>query len=633
MKLTSKIIGDIKKDPKVLKNFSENDIADIIEEANNSYYNKNESIFSDAMYDIIIEILKSKNENHPLLHSVGAPINERLKVALPYWMGSLDKIKPDEKAINNWIKKYPGSYVLSDKIDGISGLLHIRSGVYKLFTRGDGANGMDISKMIPYISNIPKKIDKDLSVRGEIVISLKNWDKIKHLGANPRNFVSGLFNSKRIQKDLLKYVDFIGYQLMYPEKMQIASQFREMAKYNFAIADAVTKDKIDAEILSEYYSDRRENSNYEIDGIVVYHNGVYNNNQSGNPKFGFAFKNIITAEEAEVTVLDIEWNISKHGLIKPVVIFSSVLLDGSNVSRATAFNAKYINDNKVGPGSKLIIIKAGMIIPFIKKVLSISETGHPKMPEIDYTWNETGVDIEIDEEVQSDEFDKKIITNFFTKFKVTGVSTGIVSKLYDAGFNSIYKILHITVDELLTVDGIQGRSAQNIYEAINAIDLTDYLTLMVASNTFGRGLGERKLKLIIDVYPNVINDTPTLSDIIKINGFSNITATQFLENLEKFKEFLAINKLNCGRIVNKKHKIQTNIEQNLKDISVLFTGFRDIDMEGKIISRGGTIKTTLTNKVNILIIKDSTVENKKTETARSLKVVILTKDNFINEYL
>ncbi len=632
MKLTKKLISDIKADPKLLQSFNENDVADIIKEANDSYYNKNESIFSDPMYDIIVDILKEKNKDHIVLQSVGAPINERLKVALPYWMGSLDKIKTDERVINNWIKKYPGNYVLSDKIDGISGLLHIRDGIYNLYTRGNGESGMDISRMVSYITNIPKNINTDLSVRGELVISKRNWEKIKHLGANPRNFVSGLFNTKKAQKDLFKYVDFVGYQLMYPERVQTALQFREMAKYNFSIADCVVKDEINSEILSEYYSDRRENGNYEIDGIVVYQNGIHDNNTSGNPKYGFAFKNMLTSTEVEVTVLDVEWKISKHGLIKPVVVFPSVLLDGSNVGRATAFNAKYINDNKIGPGSKLVIIKAGEIIPYIKRILSISENGQPKMPEIDYSWNETGVDIIIDEEVHSEELDKKIITNFFTKFKVTGVSTGIINKLYDAGFDSIYKILHISIDELLTVDGIQGRSAQNIYESINAIDLTDYLTLMVASNTFGRGLGERKLKLIIDVYPNVINDTPTLSDIIKINGFSNITATQFLENLEKFKEFLVINKLNCGRIVNKKHKIQKNIVQNLKDISVLFTGFRDVDMEGKIISRGGLIKTTLTNKVNILIIKDETVENKKTETATSLNVEILTKDAFVEKY-
>lgn len=630
MKITNKIFKEITANPALVGELNENDIASIIQEANDQYYNKNKSVISDEIYDYICDTLKKKDPNHPILQAVGAKVDGS-KIKLPYWMGSQNKIKADVKVLNNWLKTYKGGFILSDKLDGISALLHIKNGTYNLYTRGNGEQGSNISNTVRFINNIPTNITDDISIRGELIISKANFAKVKNQGANARNMVSGIFNSKKPNLDLIKLVDFVSYQVLYPTKILPSLQLEMLIKKKFDTVYFALLPSISVEILSDYMIQRKNNSIYEIDGIVVQHDHAYDNIKSGNPKHSFAFKNILTHEKAEVIVLDIEWNISKDGYIIPIVIFPSVNLGGVNIQKAAGHNAKFIKDNNIGPGSKIVIIRSGDVIPYVTDVLKPSNTGRPKFPEdIDYTWNKTGVDI-IANDLELDDINKKIITNFFVKLKAKGISTGIVNKLYDNGFDTIYKVLHITVDDLLDIEGIQGKSAQNIYNSIHEINLTDCLSLMNASNAFGRGFGERKLKLFLDEFPNIMDETPPLAKIIEIKGINEISAVQFLECLVKFKEFLKINKLKC-KVSSNQIEIPKNDKQNLLNIAVMFTGFRDASMEKEVLSRGGSIKTTLTNKVDILIIKDSSIDNKKTESAAELNVKIMTRDEFINKY-
>jgi NAD-dependent DNA ligase len=637
MKVSTQLFDEIKNKPTIINSFSENDLVNIIKEANNQYYNKNKSVISDEIYDVIIDKIKTINPNNPILKSVGAPIDTKnKKVKLPYWMGSQDKIKTDKKVLDRWIKKYPNNFILTDKLDGISALFEIKDGKYNLYTRGDGEYGSDISRMIKYINNIPKNLNEDIAIRGELVISKKNWPKIAHLGSNPRNTVSGVFNSKTPNLDIIKYIDFVTYQVLNPSNLTPFDQFNYLSVNNFDITTMTLIKNIDIENLSNYFNERRQNSEYEIDGIVVIHNQIYKNITSGNPKYSFAFKNMLTNDGAEVTVLDIQWDISKDGYLIPIIIFPPTDIGGVQVQRATGFNGKYIKDNILGPGSKIMVIRSGEVIPYVTQIIKPADSGKPKMPDVDYTWNDSGVDIIINNK-NSAELQKKLLVNFFTKMKTKGVSSGIINKLYDAGFNTIYKVLHITIEQLQSVDGIQIRSANNIYNAIQEIDLNNCITLMTASNTFGRGFGERKIKLITDVYPNLIRETPTITELINIDGINTITAKNFIECLDKFKNFLEENQLSCN--LQKQTKLilhgpaQSIMSKNLENIAVLFTGFRDKDMENDIILRGGIIKSSLNKTVNILIVKDEELENKKTEKAQDLNIDILSKDNFIIKYL
>ena len=168
---------------KTLENITPDVLAGALQLASDKYYNSSQPLVSDAIFDIAREHLEKIAPNHPTLSTIGAPIQGD-KIALPYWMGSLDKIKDDAKTIEKWRKTYDGPYVISDKLDGNSGLLVINptTSTYQMFSRGDGEYGQDLNNILKYIK-IPT-VKETCAVRGELIISKRNWIFISNLFLN-----------------------------------------------------------------------------------------------------------------------------------------------------------------------------------------------------------------------------------------------------------------------------------------------------------------------------------------------------------------------------------------------------------------------------------------------------------------
>ena len=185
---------------------------------------------TDNEYDIVKEYLERKHPKSKVISDVGAAINKKGKVKLPYEMWSMDKIKPDTKALAKWMAKYnkPKQYVVSAKLDGVSGLYVIKNGEKHLYTRGNGRVGQDISHLIPYlqlpnikdiedVKNIGEKTG-ELVIRGEFLISKANFKEGFKGSSNPRNTVSGIVNRLTVEPEKLKYVDFVAYECIYPDQ-------------------------------------------------------------------------------------------------------------------------------------------------------------------------------------------------------------------------------------------------------------------------------------------------------------------------------------------------------------------------------------------------------------------------------
>ena len=135
----------------VLDSLLEPQLSSMIDEANKAFHFNKTPIMSDNEYDILKDYLENKFPESEILKEVGTPIIEKNKVALPYEMASMDKIKPDTGALAAWKKKFVGPYVLSCKLDGVSGMYSTEGGVPKLYTRGNGKVGQDVSHLIPYL--------------------------------------------------------------------------------------------------------------------------------------------------------------------------------------------------------------------------------------------------------------------------------------------------------------------------------------------------------------------------------------------------------------------------------------------------------------------------------------------------
>jgi NAD-dependent DNA ligase len=164
------------------------------------------------------------------------------------------------------------------------------------------------------------------------------------------------------------------------------------------------------ELLSEVLMDWRSNYLYEIDGVIVTDDNIYDR-KSGNPEHSFAFKMVLSDQIAEAKVVDVLWTPSKDGYLKPRVQIEPIQLGGVKIEYATGFNGAFIEQNKIGMGALIQIIRSGDVIPHIRSVTTPAEQA--KMPLVPYKWNNTHVDIML-EDISSDEtVREKNITGFF----------------------------------------------------------------------------------------------------------------------------------------------------------------------------------------------------------------------------
>ena len=623
-------IQSLLKDPiNYLKTKNKKDIVNFLQQCDTAFFNTSSTLVSDDMYDLLKDYLKKLDPKNPYFKRVGA--DEETKVKLPFWMGSLDKIKDNEKSINSWKKKYDGSSIISDKLDGISCLFYKNDDNIKIYTRGNGTEGQDISHLRNYIT-FPNITDKKFAIRGELIISRTNWEKIKDIGSNARNVVAGAIHSKIINKDLMSNIEFLAYDILSP-KMKIEDVFNYFTKNNIKCANYVLwdLDNINLQSLSNHLELRRNESDYEVDGIVVYNNKIHKVINGKNPKYAFAFKSILTHEQAEVTVTDVEWNVSMHKYMKPIVKFNEVVIAGVKIKQATGFNGKFINSNIIGPGSRIVIIRSGDVIPHILKVLSVSSNGKPKMPELKYKWNDTQIDIILDEDGKNKEQDIKSYTYFMAKLDVGSVKESTIKRLYENGFDTLEKILRIKVEELKQLDGFQEKSAIKIVANFAKIKDSDCDILLDASNILGRGFALKKIKLVSEKYP--LNKKAeilklTIDDLLKIDGIGNVNAKQFVDNIKNFYEFLDKIEYKCNRVNIKGDIKDENKVEILKDKKFLFTGFRNKDWEKLITDSGGKVVTAISKTTDYLVVKNKTDKSGKIDKANELGIKILDMGEF-----
>jgi DNA ligase (NAD+) len=643
------VIDELKKDPdEILSNIDSINLKKVLDFLANKYYNLNESLVSDQLFDYIKEFYE-KNFNKNKKITIGAPVLEKQtgKVKLPYFMGSLDKIKPSTNALSKWLGEYSGPYVLSYKLDGVSALLYKKDNKISLYTRGNGIEGQNISHILKYINLSTTKLEENDTIRGELIISKSNFKKIEAQMANSRNAVSGIINTKKPDIEMLKLVDFVAYWVLSPSMKQ-TEQMKYIEKKNFVTkyVDYVVKNKITADELSDMLLKGRKDYKYDIDGIVVIDSSKYYPIIPGsNPEFGFAFKQVLTDQVAETTVIDVIWEISKDMYIKPKIKLDTVEISGVEINYATANNAKFIVDNKIGPGSKIKIIRSGDVIPKIEEILSPSDSGKPKMPSFDYEWNETEVDI-IATNLEGDNMNKLIVKKlayFFSTLDIKFMGEGNITKFVDNGYDDLWKILLADKAKVKEIDGFGAKSVENIYKSFDdGLTNRELYDIMAASQVFGRGIASKKFKSITDVYPNIMDifkskgKDETIKLINAIMGFDVKTTNKIVDSMDSFidyyKKLIKI-KPNVIMIPNKTnikmvHSTYPNINKYANK-KIVLTGFRDKDIKTALENIGASVSDSVSKNTDLVVASDPTEQSGKINKANELNIKVISKDEFI----
>ena len=622
------LANDFKKNGiSVLQQLNENQLSSILREANKAYYNE-QPFMTDNEYDIVKEFIESKYPSNTVVQEIGASV-ERNKVTLPYPMGSMDKIKPDTGALKSWTAKFKGPYVLSCKLDGVSGLYTTEGSSPKLYTRGDGKVGQDISHLIPHL-RLPKT--KGIVIRGEFIIPKALFNsKYKTKFANPRNMVAGIVNHKTIN-ETVNDLHFVAYEVMKPI-LKPSEQFSFLSTLDVEVVLWKSESNLTNDLLSQILVEWRENYSYEIDGVIVANDAKYER-KAGNPDHAFAFKMVLSDQIAEAKVVDVIWTPSKDGYLKPRVQIEPINLGGVRIEYATGFNGAFINDNKVGIGAIIELIRSGDVIPHIRKVNVPAQQA--KMPSVPFKWNDTHVDVML-EDLESDETVKeKNITGFFRGIGVEGLSSGNVSRIIQAGYDSVPQILKMSVENLLEVEGFKDKTANKLYNGIrDKIDAASLVTIMSASNMFGRGFSEKKLELIMESYPNVLltkeSDAQKIAKISAIKGMAVKTSEAFVERIPDFIQFIK----DSGLVKKLAPVEKKNIDEShpLFGKSIVMTGFRDAEIQDALKNIGAKLGSSVSSKTFVVLVKDKDEDTGKAGEARKLGVPLMTPEEFRKKYM
>jgi NAD-dependent DNA ligase len=271
----------------------------------------------------------------------------------------------------------------------------------------------------------------------------------------------------------------------------------------------------------------------------------------------------------------------------------------------------------------------------------ITPAPEAKMPDVEYKWNATHVDVILAETATNPVVVQKTIARFMAGIGVDGLGLGNVKRLMKAGFDSIEDILAMTEDDFLEVDGFKSKMAEKLHDSIqSSVAKVSLERLMAASNIFGRGMGEKRIVSILDQYPDILtsdlSDDAKIANVATISGLGKKTAENFVDNIPLFMLFMK----NAGLMkkvleyADKKtsSKEKKDTSHSLYGKSVVMTGFRDKMLMEKIKEVGGKIGSSVSKNTFVVLVKDLDEDTGKVLKAKDLGIPIMLPDKFADIY-
>jgi DNA ligase (NAD+) len=599
----------------------------------NTAYRTGEAVMSDAEYDALLDSLSELTDGKdPLLEKVGFDPDDDRKEELPVSMYSMNKVKSAAE-IAKWaeLKNIPLDKlcVLTPKYDGLSLLVEEPSG--RAWTRGNGIIGQRSDSWYKKIVDGKfARLPGSGYTTGEMIMPRSVFSS-RHASSfrNSRNMGAGMINAKEIRPELSDF-DYLRFAIVPGEGEQELSKVEQVKLLNKHCNripvpwKEVTIGELDDELLEKVYDEFRTVCDYEMDGLILELNDPdlrknLGREKNGNPVYARAWKGF--QEEARTTTVEkIDWQISKHGLLKPVGRISPVELDGVTVSNVTLINARFVADNKLGKGSEVKVIRSGQVIPKVIAVLKGSRSRLPsKCPacKTSLEWNQNDIEL-LCPNIECPERQVQQLVAFFTILEVENLAEGVVRQLYEAGYKTVASILELSVEELASLDGFQERKAGNIHSAIRD-KLTDIpLEQLMHATSIFPGLGRKKLALLRQF--DAPEKCPNVETVREIDGFQEKTANVFVANFPRFWEFIR------DLPVTIAGSKQTS--SSLDGWNVVFSGVRRADLESLLEEHGGRSSGSVSKKTSHLVMKSKGSGSSKEKKAESLDIPILTEQEF-----
>lgn len=621
---------------------------------------------TDELFDKIQrEVAKTDKE----AMNVGAVVRGA-KVDLPVIMGSMNELHEGE--LSGWIK--PIEYVVSTKLDGCSCLIHYTDGrLDKAYSRGDGRQGQDITKMVQDMVNVPKYLTEAFTgyIRGELILKKEQFLELTtrykeeqgKIYKNARNLVAGKVNSIDTDPLFSEYGHLVCYFIDGFNGTE-KQMFNKLVSLGIETAGNWTLDGklLTEEGLTQLILALKKDYAYEIDGVILTQNEV----QSGyegyeadglNPKKSRKFKVGAKDMPAETIVKNIIWQISKSFALNPVIYFDTVHLDGVDINFASGHSLSQMEKLGVGVGAKVVVSRHGMVIPEVDSVITPAsleyENGVPVIwVQCINEKNETSfvkAQVAIRENTTKDS-DGNIKTNkmvyyignyprvlrevqiqklvyFATTLGIEYMGEGNCRMLVNAyPMLNVQTLLKLDEDAFTTVVGVNGSKIfKSIGEKVfNATAPLFYSAVDAVGEA--SGIGEKKLQALWDNYHTF---DLTKEEIVSVAGWADKSADKFLEHTADIKMWSDYIKENGIKFKENLVEIKSD---SCSSLAVCFTGVRDKNMERYIVENGGKIVSGVSKKCTLLVAMDTSTQSTKLKKATDLGIKIMSYNEALDVF-
>lgn len=636
------------------------ELIEILTKASKAYYQEDREIMSDFEYDKLYDELNALEKETGIILSnsptqkVGHLVLSSLKkIRHESPMLSLDKTK-EVNALESFLGNNKG--ILSYKMDGLTVVLTYKNGeLIQAVTRGNGEIGEDITHNAKFFKNIPLKISfkEELVIRGEAVISFKDFNIINEKLTpedqykNPRNLCSGTVRQLNSEISASRNVNFIAFALVKANGQDFGddkeSRFKWLENLGFECVERknVTSANI-AETVKEF-EEKIPSNRFATDGLVLTFSSVAYSQSLGTtakfPRDSIAFK--WADELAETTLINVDWNTSRTGLINPIAVFEPVELEGTTVERASLHNLSIIENLQLGLGDKITVYKANMIIPQVAEDLTKSNN-----LEIPAVCPVCGEDTEIialrdgkalkcpNPNCKAQRISS--LEHFVSRdaLNIEGFSEATIEKFIEKGFidnyTDIFK-LEKYKDEIISMEGFGEKSYTNLIAAIDKsknVALPNFIYALGINN-----VGLSNAKLLCKKCNNSLEEIrkADFETLISIDGFGDVIADSIVKYFGHQKNNDLIN--DVLNYLNFTATEYNDKDLKLDNITFVVTGDVHIyknrkELQSVIEKLGGKVTTSVSAKTNYLINNDINSSSSKNKKAKELGIPIISEEDF-----
>ena len=630
-----------------------------LNEASKAYYDDAAEIMTNYEYDEMYDELLALEDETGYVRgdSPSRNVGYETKTALPKVthdrkMLSLNKTK-DRDELKAWLGEHEG--LLSWKLDGLTVVLTYEGGrLSRAVTRGNGVQGELITDNALACRNVPAKISHTgkTVVRGEAVIKYSDFQKINDAiddanakYKNPRNLCSGSIRQLDPKVTAERNVYFYAFTLTSAEGMEFetrSAQMEWMRQQGFDVVDYVKTDASGLVAAIDDYESRIPDFDIPSDGLVLTLEDLAYAATLGEtakfPRDSIAFK--WRDQQAETTLLEIEWSPSRTGLLNPVAVFEPVELEGTTVSRASVHNVNIMEDLKLGTGEKIRVYKANMIIPQISE--NITNNGKTEVPEAcpvcgkkTTIKNENGTKTVVCTNPMCFAKLVKKFSLFVSRdaMNIEGISEaglfkfirkGILKELPDIFGISKFK------DDIIEMEGFGETSYENLIDSINSAKKTTPARLLYGLGVPGVGVATANL-----IARECRNNWGTMQelneeDLLQIEGIGAVLShdyTAYFSN--EGNKVMLKTLLECVSLDETFKSSGISLEGKTFVITGSLNNFTRKELKEEIEAEGGKVAGSVSSKTSYLITNDTTSGSSKNKAAKELGVSIIDEEEIM----